>query len=182
MQTQEEAVRRDMFKQHKEFQKLTEELEEHKKEKLNYIKELQNLGAKLNEIRNCTLNNFNHSNDQLVSLTEEKEVNSQNNDEELDNEEALVLLNEENKEFIIKRLLLEKKKYKEIILAMKTEENEINNYILEIESELEGMNKFKDYSMSKISNLESLIEKYKIQINNIFEKSLTLELQIEHNL
>lgn len=219
LQSQEETLRRDILKKHKEIEKLNLDIDDCKKQKENYVKDLQNIALKLNEYRvNVPSqilqgNNNNNSNnksginfhpsdrDDLNDIDEnendqsntsmiendinEKSRTSYKEEEYLDDgdnyeaDDYHLLLNSDNKEYLIKKLVQENKKYKSVLKVMKSEEAEFNNILLQLESEIDNFSKFKNYSLTKINTIEESIVKCRERMDDFTTKINKVEFQLE---
>jgi len=190
IQSQEETLRRDILKKHKEIEKLNFDIDECRKQKDTFIKELQNIAVKLNEYRLVIPQN--NINEKLAKGCKCEDVNTsqQNNtdsnrnsvvenEDDFDVEEFYLLLNADNKEYLIKKMIQENRKYKSIVKVMKTEEVEFNNYLMQLEAEIENFGKFKNFCMTKINTLEENLSKCRGQIDVFIDKINNIEFQLE---
>jgi hypothetical protein len=96
-----------------------------------------------------------------------------------DNEDFYLLMNSDNKEYLIRKIIQENKKYKDIVKAMKSEEAEFNNYLYQLEAEIENFSKFKNFSLTKISKIEENITSCREKIDNFSNKVNNIEFQLE---
>jgi chromosome segregation ATPase len=224
LQSQEESLRRDILKKHKEIEKLNGDIDECKKQKDSFIKELQNIALKLNEYKailptqiNQNTHHTNHGRESHLSTRNKtnptnsnhdtfkanncekcdshnkddeqnesqaeinKSIESLNNydDDMADNEDFYLLMNSDNKEYLIRKIIQENKKYKDIVKAMKSEEAEFNNYLYQLEAEIENFSKFKNFSLTKISKIEENILNCREKIDNFSNKVNNIEFQLE---
>ena len=173
MQSQEEALRRDILKKHKEIEKLNFDIEESKKQKESFVKELQTIALKLNEYKLTTPPEKTDPNDTQHFETDNRD------DDDLEAEEFHLLMNAENREYLIKKIIQENKKYKSIVKVMKTEEADFNNYLMQMEAELENFAKFKNYCLTKVNSVEENLTRCRDKLDNVSEKVINIEFQLE---
>jgi epidermal growth factor receptor substrate 15 len=180
LQSQEETLRRDILKKHKEIEKLNFDIEESKKQKEQFVKELQTIALKLNDYK-ASLNEE-HKNSSVYK-EDESELNEFSNadqeEEEIEAEEFNLLMNADNREYLIKKILQENIKYKSIIKVMKTEEADFNNYLMQMEAELENFSKFKNFLLTKVNTVEDNVNKCRDKIDNFSEKIVNIECKLE---
>lgn len=179
LQSQEETLRRDIMKKHKEIEKLNFDIEESKKQKEMFVKELQTIALKLNDYKASLNENKNTS----VYKEDESELNEFSQDEpeyeEIEAEEFNLLMNADNREYLIKKILQENIKYKSIIKVMKTEEADFNNYLMQMEAELENFSKFKNFLLTKVNTVEDNVNKCRDKIDTFSEKIVNIECKLE---
>lgn len=192
LQSQEETLRRDILKKHKEIEKLNFDIEESKKQKENFVKELQTIALKLNEYKLSVSmidkakahQDSDHSSEER-SVDEEKlnqnESEYSKDDDDIEAEEFNLLMNAENREYLIKKILQENKKYKSIVKVMKTEEADFNNYLMQMEAELENFSKFKNFCLTKVNSVEENVLKCRDKVDGLSDKLINLEFKLELN-
>ena len=171
MQSQEEALRRDILKKHNEIEKLNIQIEESKKQKESFVKELQTIALKLSEYKMSCPANQQDLND--------TNLDTDNREDDDDADDFQLLINADNREYLIKKIIQENKKYKSIVKVMKSEEADFNSYLLQMESELDNFAKFKNYSLTKINNVEENLTKCKDKLDGLSEKVINVEFQLE---
>jgi hypothetical protein len=192
LQSQEETLRRDILKKHKEIEKLNFDIEESKKQKESFVKELQTIALKLNEYKLSVSmidkakahQDSDHSSEER-SVDEEKlnqnESEYSKDDDDIEAEEFNLLMNAENREYLIKKILQENKKYKSIVKVMKTEEADFNNYLMQMEAELENFSKFKNFCLTKVNSVEENVLKCRDKVDGFSDKLINLEFKLELN-
>jgi hypothetical protein len=171
MQSQEEALRREILKKHNEIEKLNLQIEDSKKQKEIFVKELQTIALKLNEYKIC-------SPPLLTDDTQQFDTDNNKEDED-DSDDFQLLMNAENKEYLIRKIIQENKKYKSIVKVMKTEEADFNNYLMQMEAELENFTKFKNYCLTKVNSVEENLTKCRDKLDGLSEKVINVEFQLE---
>jgi hypothetical protein len=193
LQSQEETLRRDILKKHKEIEKLNFDIDESKKQKENFVKELQTIAVKLNEYKlSVPMNDNNKSrghqdSDENTSEDHSESENNENNnqsvyskeDDDIEAEEFNLLMNADNREYLIKKILQENKKYKSIVKVMKTEEADFNNYLMQMEAELENFAKFKNFCLTKVNVVEENVTKCREKVDGLSDKLINLEFKLE---
>lgn len=191
LQSQEETLRRDILKKHKEIEKLNFDIEESKKQKESFVKELQTIALKLNEYKLSVSmidkakahQDSDHSSEER-SVDEEKlnqNESEYSKDDDIEAEEFNLLMNAENREYLIKKILQENKKYKSIVKVMKTEEADFNNYLMQMEAELENFSKFKNFCLTKVNSVEENVLKCRDKVDGFSDKLINLEFKLELN-
>jgi hypothetical protein len=171
MQSQEEALRREILKKHNEIEKLNLQIEESKKQKEVFVKELQTIALKLNEYKLS-------STPLLTDDTQQFETDNNKEDDD-DSDDFQLLMNAENKEYLIRKIIQENKKYKSIVKVMKTEEADFNNYLIQMEAELDNFAKFKNYCLTKVNSVEENLTKCRDKLDGLSEKIINVEFQLE---
>jgi hypothetical protein len=192
LQSQEETLRRDILKKHKEIEKLNFDIEESKKQKDNFVKELQTIALKLNEYKlSVSMGDKSKAHQDSDHSSEERSVDEENinqngseyskDDDDIEAEEFNLLMNAENREYLIKKILQENKKYKSIVKVMKTEEADFNNYLMQMEAELENFAKFKNFCLTKVNAVEENVIKCREKVDGLSDKLINLEFKLEIN-
>ena len=211
MQSQDEILRRHITKKQKEIENINIEIEEYKKQKDFYFREIKNYSTKLNDYEKNPLNNeinknlkFESNIESLKSFKENcnysfnlyenntnKSKNSINSINDIETKEENILIensqpeeienffNSDNKEYFLKKILNENKNYKDLLMSTKADENEISNYIYQLETELENFGKFKNFFLSKITHSEENLILCKKSIDEFNNKINTLEIDLE---
>jgi chromosome segregation ATPase len=188
LQSQEEGLRREILKKHKEIEKLNFDIEECKKQRDNFIKELQNIAVKLSEYKTAVPKKCecDHSNcNKEGKLNDSNLDKSKNSIEEHFDEDDInpddynLLLNADNREYLIKKILQENKKYKSIVKVMKTEEAEFSNYLLQLEAELDNFGKFKNFCLTKMNTIDEGVIRCRERVDILADKVNNVEFQLE---
>lgn len=190
LQAQEESLRREILKKHKEIEKFNLDIEECKRQKEIYIKELQNIALKLTEYKSiiqsqgslykksecdCQNKDYEERNRGRNSVVE----NFEDEEEEFNIEEFQLLLNADNREYMIKKILQENRKYKSIVKVMKTEEAEFGNYLIQLETELDNFSKFKNFCLSKMNTIDENVLKCRDMVDSFSDKINNIEFHLE---
>lgn len=190
LQAQEESLRREILKKHKEIEKFNLDIEECKRQKEIYIKELQNIAIKLTEYKSiiqsqgslykksecdCQNKEYEERNRGRNSVVE----NFEDEEDEFNIEEFQLLLNAENREYMIKKILQENRKYKSIVKVMKTEEAEFGNYLIQLETELDNFSKFKNFCLSKMNSIDENVLKCRDMVDSFSDKINNIEFHLE---
>ncbi len=190
LQAQEESLRREILKKHKEIEKFNLDIEECKRQKEIYIKELQNIAIKLTEYKSiiqsqgslykksgcdCQNKDYDDRNRGRSSVVE----NFEDEEDEFNIEEFQLLLNAENREYMIKKILQENRKYKSIVKVMKTEEAEFGNYLIQLETELDNFSKFKNFCLSKMNSIDENVLKCRDMVDSFSDKINNIEFHLE---
>jgi hypothetical protein len=180
VQSQEEILRRDILKKHREIEKLNFDIDDAKKQKEILVKELQNIAFRLKEMKPKTeqfdmISETQYNLYQQSEFTTEKEYEEENDYEE----ELQAIINDENQEYLIKKILQENKKYKSIVRVMKSEEAEFQSLINQMEAEIENLTKFKNYLLTKVNPIEDNISKCIKMIDSVSEKVNNIEFKLE---
>jgi hypothetical protein len=186
LSTREDELKRELQLKQKELDKMTNELGDYRKQKDILVQELQNLAFKLSEFKssfpiNEEKENFTNNSispDDNVSESKRTFRENESIDMEQDDDYGL-MVNANNKDLIVKKLINENKKYKSLIKVMKEEEAEYNNYLMQIEIDLENFNKFKNFMISKISGIEENMFKFREKIDNVIVKLNDIEFCLE---
>ena len=137
----------------------------------------------MNNNENYQNNNENNQNKSRISINTINDIEvKEKTDDSRDyngNYEMGLYLNSENKEFFVKRILMENKEYKNYFISSKSEEVEINNYIYQLEIELENFSKFKNFFITKINSTEENIVLCRKSIDNFCEKICNVQVDLE---
>jgi len=182
VQSQEESLRRDILKKHKEIEKVNIELEDFKKQKEVLVKELQNIAVRLGEYKVLTFQQNPFQNQ--IESNENTETNHEKYEEDNENyniesEEFYLLINSDNQEYLIKKILHENKKYKSMIKKMKSDETEFSNYLMTLEAELENFAKYKNFCMTKVNKVDENVQRCQEKMDSLSEKINNIEMQLE---
>jgi hypothetical protein len=185
LSSNEDGLKRELSSKQKELEKVTFELNDYKKQKDILVQDLQNLAFKLSEFK-ISLNeeeiNINNSFTPEDNISESKRTFKENDSVDIEQDEDYnIMLNAGNKEMIVKKLVFENKKYKSLIKVMKAEEAEYNSYLMQIESDLENFNKFKNFMMTKVTQIEENNKKLREKLDSVIVKLSDIEFLLEVN-
>ena len=200
--SQEEYFRNDISKKQKEIDKLNMELTDYRRQKEEFVNELQNIALKLSEYKislplefdnkyeQDINNSFGKQNQNITCIEKDDDQLSQskhtieykeNESIDVDMEDYNLFVNSNNKDYILKKLIQENKKYISLIKTMKEEESQVNNLISQVEIDLENFNKFKNFMISKISVIEENMGKCREMIDSMISKFNNIEFYLEIN-
>lgn len=187
LQSQEESLRREILKKHKEIEKFNLEIDDCKKQKETYIKELQNIAVKLTEYKSVIQTQGHGSKKtgcecQIKDYSENKEIyptDHLHDEDDINSEDYQLLLNSDNRDYLIKRILQENKKYKSIVKVMKSEEAEYANYLIQLENELDNFAKFKNFCLTKMSGIDDNVMKCREMVDLFGDKINNIEFHLE---
>jgi hypothetical protein len=187
LSSHEDELKRELHGKQKELDKLTIELSDYRKQKDTLVQDLQNLAFKLSEFKISLKEEevgdiVNTSFQPEDNVSESKRTFKEN--ESIDGEhddDYNLMLNSGNKEMIVKKLVIENKKYKTLIKAMKDEEAEYNNYLMQLETDLDNFNKFKNFMITKVTHIEETMGKLRDKLDSVIVKLSDIEFILDIN-
>ena len=196
LESKDDMFRREILRKQEDVTKFNFEIEELSKNKHNLITEIQNITLKLNEykaflfslpsdfIRKCDsviIHSDIESEDKMYSYSlrnkDDRIVFNQSDNNLYDDVNRLV--NNENKDYIIKKLVEENNQFKEIVSKLKNDQFTIENEILEIEKEFENMNSLCRYGIEFVKSIEENYEAVKFNVDKIYSKYNKIVFKIE---
>ena len=156
-----------------------------------YIKELQNIAVKLTEYKSIIQNPGNFYRKECQCDCQNKDLDDKNRgrnsmvenyedeEDDMNMEDYQLLMNAENREYLIRKILQENKKYKSIVRVMKTEESEFGNYLIQLETELDNFAKFKNFCLTKINAIDENVLKCRDMTDTFTDRINNIEFHLE---